>query len=84
VIVKIHFAKPLSAHAGRGFVFLANKSQTCTTFLCGSGRAREAGDAVYGTGFAGVRGSTPRLARTHNSYSERAIPSCENIPVTFT
>lgn len=51
---------------------------------CGSGRAREAGDAVYGTGFAGVRGSTPRLARTHNSYSERAIPSCENIPVTFT
>jgi len=28
---------------------------------CGSGRAREAGDAVDGTGYAGVRG----LARSH-------------------
>ncbi|WP_409280172.1 hypothetical protein, partial [Pseudomonas sp. KCJK8751] len=32
-------------------------SQACTTLLCGSGRVeasnrREAGDAVYGTGFA--------------------------------
>ncbi|MNC27406.1 hypothetical protein D3C75_755770 [compost metagenome] len=30
---------------------------------CGSGRAREAGDAVDGTGFAGVRGH----ARSHKA-----------------
>jgi len=27
-----------------------------STLTCGSGRAREAGDVVAGTGFAGVRG----------------------------
>ncbi|WP_236692872.1 hypothetical protein, partial [Pseudomonas sp. 10-1B] len=32
VIVKIHFAKPLSAHAGRGFVFVAQKYQALHKF----------------------------------------------------
>ena len=33
--------------------------------ICGSGHAREAGDAVDGTGFAGVRGH----ARSHRNYA---------------
>ncbi len=40
--------------------------------LCVSGRAREAGHAVAGTGFAGVRGH----ARSHRSCSEAWRTQC--------
>ncbi len=49
-----------------------NNVRERVTFPCGSGHVeasnrREADDAVYGTGFAGVRGgSTPRHARSHS------------------
>ena len=38
---------------------LYHRGSTCIegyTIFCGSGRAREAGDAMHGTGYAGVRG----------------------------
>ncbi len=40
-----------------------NKASACAALPCGSGRAREACDAVHGTGFAGVRGR----ARSHKT-----------------
>ncbi|RRV24103.1 hypothetical protein EGJ22_02085 [Pseudomonas sp. p99-361] len=42
---------------------LSQKFEKPARFTCGSGHAREAGDAVYGTGFAGVRGH----ARSHRT-----------------
>ncbi|NVN62087.1 hypothetical protein FGL97_02325 [Pseudomonas putida] len=48
--------------APTGSVLVLGNAQAHQSYIpCGSGRAREAGNAVFGSGFAGVRGQ----ARSH-------------------
>ncbi|SUD77053.1 type II secretion system protein J [Pseudomonas putida] len=50
--------------------FLSQNLKSLRDSTCGSGQAREASDAVYGTGFAGVRGH----ARSHRACAGLELP----------